>query len=256
MGSLEHRSSWNSILQLKYNTTAKQYTLHIGANQFGKTNIRSFENALQNYSQDFQTYNQRVSAKYWCEIFLDEDDDNNCEDFNWQVKRWAQSIRFLIDGNTTKSTSDFTEKLLNLWQPLCEKYPYSPCASGYQIHGDLPNIGQNGIGVHAVNDTPISEGFRKASFQVLNLGVNFEKGQLTFVQEEEWMHNNLGPALYPYTTSSYFNEAEYTYSPGQWERRFWGEEKHCRLEKIKEEYDPHGRFTCYHCVGDEVKINE
>ena len=120
------------------------------------------------------------------------------------------------------------------------------------MHGDLPAINQlTGVGVYA-SPTPLAEGFRTASFQVLNYGVNCERVNLTYEQNEEWMHYSLGPALYPYTTSSYFNEAEYTLEPGQWERRFWGEDNHSKLLETKLNYDPTLRFGCRHCVGNEV----
>ena len=41
------------------------------------------------------------------------------------------------DGN------NFIDDLVDTWQPLCDKFPYSACASGYQIHGDLPAIDPN-----------------------------------------------------------------------------------------------------------------
>ena len=59
-------------------------------------------------------------------------------------------------------------------------------------------------------------------------------------------------SVFSYSNSSYFNEAEYSLNPGQWERRFWGEENHCKLLGIKRKYDPDFLFTCHHCVGSEV----
>ena len=55
-----------------------------------------------------------------------------------------------------------------------------------------------------------------------------------------------------HSTASYFNEAEYTLDPGHWERRFWGEDNHAKLLKIKRKYDPDFVFGCRHCVGSEV----
>ena len=132
------------------------------------------------------------------------------------------------------------------------KNPYEPCAGGYQIHGDLPAINsKTGKGVHD-SVGPISAGFRGASFQVFNRGVNSGKVGLTYNQEEEWMQYTLGPAMYKYSSASYFNEAEYTLEPGQWEERFWGKENHCKLLDAKMKYDPKLIFACRHCVGSEV----
>ena len=66
------------------------------------------------------------------------------------------------------------------------------------------------------------------------------------------MFNSLvGPALYKYSKSSYFNEAEYTLNPGQWIRRFWDVSTYEDvIVPAKKRYDPDTRFACRHCAGD------
>ena len=84
------------------------------------------------------------------------------------------------------------------WQPCCDDNPYSSCSSGYQIHGDLPKINlQTGKGVGA-SYSPISHGFRSASWQVFNYDVNSNKVKLTNRQKDEWMHSVLAPIMYKY----------------------------------------------------------
>ena len=41
------------------------------------------------------------------------------------------------------------------------------------------------------------------------------------------------------------------YEPN-WQRSFWGT-NYPRLLEVKKEYDPHGLFTCHHCVGSELQ---
>ena len=74
---------------------------------------------------------------------------------------------------------------------------------------------------------------------------------LTYEQKMEWMHFSLGPAMYKYSNSSYFNEAEYNLGPGQWQDRFWGAAIYGKLLKIKQKFDPELIFSCRHCVGSE-----
>ena len=146
--------------------------------------------------------------------------------------------------------------ILKYWQPYCEKYPESICASAWQIHGDLPAIDDaTGEGVHSTGG-PVSPGFRKASFNVLNLDVTSARQNKTFKQDEEWMKFILGPEMYKFSNASYFNEAEYTLEPGHWEERFWGKENHCKLVDIKKSQDPNSIFACRHCVGNEVRYND
>jgi len=258
--SIGHRHSWNSIVQFYYRNTShyegeNEYSIQIGANHFGYEKDSSFETTFNN--TEFKKHRTIPKPypiktnKYFCEIFPDPTNTSNCTEHPWDVKRWPQSIRFMVNSSASNSTA-FIDDMLKHWQPLCDKYPYAPCASGYQIHGDLPAINpQTNLGVHDTGG-PISSGFREASFQVFNLGVNSAKINLTFVQEEEWMHYTLAPALYKYSNASYFNEAEYTLDPGQWERRFWGKENHCKLLEHKHKYDPDFIFACRHCVGSEV----
>jgi len=270
--SIENRKSWNSIVDFRYNKTSGRYTINIGANLFGGIGAETFKQTMAEFPEDRQKYNSEtgqicqpdtsdpnclevrkvITDKYWCEIFPDIKNGNDCSMNPWDLRRWAQSIRFMVSDSI--KTNSFIDDLIKTWQPSCDNYPYAPCASGYQIHGDLPATNPTtGLGVGACGDGgPVSEGFRNASFQVFNLGVNSAKTDLTFAQEEEWMHFTLGPALYTYSTASYFNEAEYTLPPGTWEKRFWGAENHCKLLEIKKRYDPALVFGCRHCVGSEV----
>ena len=103
-----------------------------------------------------------------------------------------------------------------------------------------------------VTESALSPGFRKAYWQVFNNDVNSNKIKMTNRQKDEWMHATFAPLMYQYSTSSYFNEAEYTLEPEQWERRFWGEENHCKLLEHKRKYDPDQVFGCRHCVGNEA----
>jgi hypothetical protein len=279
--SVKNRPSWNSIAQLWYLNTStadgdytgkNKYKLIIGANQFGHVNSTSFQMAFKDFTTDRIYFNTSTTSKpgaicqgkeagcgdiwqiktdkYWCEKFNNYSDGSNCTDNAWHVGRWAQTIRFVV--NTSIENNNLIKDLINTWQPSCDKNPYAPCASGYQIHGDLPAINHtSGRGVF-FSGGAVSDGFRDSVFQVFNYGVNSAKVNLTFSQQEEWMHYTLGPALYPYSNASYFNEAEYTLSPGQWEERFWGKEHHCKLLETKMKYDPTFTFACRHCVGSEV----
>ena len=88
------------------------------------------------------------------------------------------------------------DDLVDSWQPCCDKYNYSACASGYQIHGDLPQIDPQTLkGIYA-SHSPISHGFRTASWQVFNFDVNSNIVTLTNKQKDEWMHSVLAPIMY------------------------------------------------------------
>ena len=135
---------------------------------------------------------------------------------------------------------------------MCDEYPHLPCVLGYATDMFFPAIDKTtGKGIHSTGGA-ISNGFREVGIQINNQGVHCENRKLTFEEEESWMHFTLAPAMYKFSDSSYFNEAQYTMNPGQWEERFWGKDIHCKLTKIKKKYDPDFTFACRHCIGNEV----
>ena len=161
------------------------------------------------------------------------------------MERWLGSVRFLLDQSILEN--NFVDNLINSWQPFCNKNTYAACTSGYFLTGDLPDENVK------VTESTLSPGFREAYWQVFNNDVNSNKVKMTNRQKDQWMHATFAPLMYKYSTASYFNEAEYTMDPEQWERRFWGEENHCKkLLEIKRKYDPHQVFGCRHYVRNEA----
>ena len=73
---------------------------------------------------------------------------------------------------------------------------------------------------------------------------------LTLKEKTDIAHYEYSPILYKYSDSSYFSEAEYTLSPGQWIERFWEAKDYKFLVGVKKQTDPDIRFACRHCVGD------
>ena len=261
--SSEHEGkSWPANMQLFYLPDGT-YELFIGATNLGgnKSELESFEKSFKQFETDLQINTTIKTSKYWCEVFPDPSDGNNCTSYPWWISRWKQSIRFMAERgviNNDTNGDGLISTILKYWQPHCEKYPESICASAWQIHGDLPAIDDSTkVGVYSTGG-PVSPGFRRASFNVLNLDVtsSTQNRSQTFKQDEEWMKYILGPEMYKFSNASYFNEAEYTLEPGQWERRFWGEEHHAKLVGYKKTYDPDQIFACRHCIGDEVDFNK
>ena len=259
--SIKNRLQWYSGVGLNYKDTSEpggHYSLEIFGMSFGDNS--TFPSFLSNFTKDKKPNSPSSikTSKYFCEVFPDATDGDNCTLWDHRVQRWRQNIRNEITAKEILNygPDSFISTLLDYWRPHCEKYPYSACTSGWAINAATPAIDSaTGRGVYNSGGA-ISPAFRESSFQVLNQGVTSIKLNLTFHQKEEWEHYTLGPAIYPFTNGSYFNEAEYTMEPGQWEERFWGKENHCRLVKIKKTHDPDLTFACRHCIGDEVGYND
>jgi len=252
--------TWNSLIDFHMDKQNKNFSLsitskHFGTNKTDPTNFYSFKNTFQNLNitnafKKFNGYpvedNQPpiITNKYWCELFPDPDNGNNCTVYPVVLQRRSSRIRFLVNSNTTLNP-DFLHAMLNFWQPMCDT-AHQSCSSGFQLHYFFPS----GHGPN--NGGAIKTGFRNAATQVFNLGIKNDHKKLTFEEQETWMHYTLGPAMYKFSDTSYFNEAEYTLDPGQWEERFWGKDIHCELLRLKKKYDPKFLFNCRHCVGNEV----
>jgi len=266
----QYKLYWNSLVNLQYNQAIQTFNLsiisyHFGTKEMNETNFNSFREAfrnltIRNATHDFngKNYTQDqlpiITNKYYCEVFPNPDNFSDCTTYPWVLQRWSQFIRMLVNSSVTlekpkNGSKNFLDTFLDYWQPMCDEHPYAPCSTGFQLHYFF----QNGNKTYNTGGA-ISDGFRNASFQFFNTGVhrNGMHRNLTFQEKQFWMHYTLAPAMYKFSKVSYFNEAEYTLDPGQWEERFWGKEKHCKLLEIKKKYDPHHRLTCRHCVGSEV----
>lgn len=246
--SVETRShGWNSVLSFFYNKEKNEYTVQIGAQHFGYSDSSSFFDKFTGETKDLKNKTTEKSSDYFCNGFK----DNKCYNQPWHLDKWIFGGIWL-HVNSSITTNGFADTLMKVWQPNCDKFPYSACASGFAFEGDLPAINQaTGEGVHSTGGA-ISPGFRTTSLNMFNLGVNSENLNLTSEQKFEWMHYSLGPEMYKFSNSSYFNEAEYTLDPGQWQHRFWDAAQHEKLIKIKQKYDPDLNLNCRHCVGSHV----
>ena len=256
--SNESRPNYNSVLALKY--TDGNYSLSIFGTSFGQEDPHPFKKAFEEFQKDRIYFDKNTgehttstedrtdvwnitTSKYFCEKFPNYPSDSNCTFRQWHLERWLGSVRFLLDKSILNNS--FVDDLIKSWQPCCDENNYAACISGIYLTGDLPDENVQ------VTESALSPGFRKAYWQVFNGNVNSNNVNMTDKQKDEWLHATFAPRMYKYSTSSYFNEAEYTLDPGQWERRFWGEENHCKLLEHKRKYDPDQVFGCRHCVGNE-----
>ena len=256
--SIKYRLNWYSGAYLGYDEASGNYTIGIGGVSFGDNS--TFPWFLSDFKQDLVSNKPTLiqTSKYFCEIFPDPSNTDNCHFSQYWVGRWTQAIRNEVTAKAIQGDAPdggLISKMLEYWIPHCLKNPYSPCTSAWVINAANPAIGHSGLGVYD-SGGPISQEFRKSSFEVFNRGVMSTKLHLTFQQKEDWMHYTLAPQIYKYTNTSNFNLNEYTQSPGQWERRFWGKENHCKLVEIKKRHDPDQMFACRHCIGDEVGYND
>ena len=144
---------------------------------------------------------------------------------------------------------------------MCDRNNRSVCSRGFAIHGNLPALcehanhpkGQESKYSVYNSGGPIHPLSRNASFLVYSRPRISNNNRTVWVLEsDEWMHQTLAPAIYKYSKSSFFNQPEYTMYPGQWERRFWGEENHAKLLETKKRYDLHYNFACNQCVVSVV----
>jgi len=74
--------------------------------------------------------------------------------------------------------------------------------------------------------------------------------ELTVDEKVDFAHSVVGPAMYQFSSGSYYSESEYSLQGDEWGERFWGRETYNQLLKVKNTWDPEHIFSCRHCIGD------
>ena len=102
-------------------------------------------------------------------------------------------------------------------------------------------------------------------------------------EKVDFAHSVVGPAMYQFSSGSYYSESEYSLQGDEWGERFWGRETYNQLLKVRENlkqkvcpvrngieqegyiygqiselktaqvkktWDPEHIFSCRHCIGD------
>ena len=107
---------WNGFVGLSYNTKKRTFSINVGGFHFGKKETKSstfysFRDTFKDltFSGANHSMNNKPAVddappvktnKYWCFIFPDPDNTSNCNDGTTNVRRWEQSIRFLVNHAT------------------------------------------------------------------------------------------------------------------------------------------------------------
>ena len=251
----------SNTMTLRYNATTRKYLIGITNKHYGKlTNETIFDGfQIENPTNESDVTNVN---SWWC---FTNDDDPNCKDVTdihvpvkkgWAIDNSGHNNIFAYNFNIdTALEEDFLETFLKIWGPECEGKGYQACSYEMLVEGDYPYIEEStGQWVGTTNNS-LSTGMKTASFLGYvsdirsvdtalypDFGVNYD-------QMIDFIHYTVSPALYQYSNSSYFNEYEYSASPGVWQRRFWDEDTYYNLLEIKNNVDPDGRLTCRHCIG-------
>ena len=58
--------------------------------------------------------------------------------------------------------------------------------------------------------------------------------ELSVDEKVEFAHSVVGPAMYQFSSGSYYSESEYSLQGNQWGERFWGKENYNQLLKVRE----------------------
>ena len=58
--------------------------------------------------------------------------------------------------------------------------------------------------------------------------------ELTVDEKVDFAHSVVGPAMYQFSSGSYYSESEYSLQGDEWGERFWGRETYNQLLKVRE----------------------
>ena len=240
--SIRHRDNCFSEFKLEYKKEDDTYLIQIFATCFANNSWSELSRNMTAYGDWYSETEYRDN--YWVGA------EKN------PVIKLKSDLRSVVNSSTV--SNEFVETLLDHWKPMCDKNPRSPCSSGFIFHGNLPALCEYASkstpckGSIYNSGGPIPWATRTASFVVFTKDLMLNQGYLTYEESNAWLHQVLAPAMYKYSQTSLYNEPEITMYPGQWERRFWGEENHARLLEIKKKVDPHYNLACRQCVGSEI----
>ena len=71
-----------------------------------------------------------------------------------------------------------------------------------------------------------------AQVHVSALGYMSLGKELSVDEKVEFAHSVVGPAMYPFSSGSYYSESEYSLQGNEWGERFWGMENYNQLLKV------------------------
>ena len=203
---------------------------------------------------------------WWC--YSSTDNDPSCEkpiEIHVPLKKG-----FAIDNNghnnifganiayeTTQEPNDeLIKTFTEFWGPFCYRKNWDDlevtgsqfCSYELVFEGDYPHL-ENGEWFGST-DNSLSSGMKRSSFLGYVSDVrSFDGSEITFNQKIDFIHFVAAPKIYKFSDNSYFNEYEYSASPGIWQRRFWDEDTYKKLVKLKNQVDKKGLLTCRHCIG-------
>ena len=58
--------------------------------------------------------------------------------------------------------------------------------------------------------------------------------ELSVEEKVDFAHSVVGPAMYQFSSGSYYSESEYSLQGDEWGERFWGREIYNQLLKVRE----------------------
>ena len=256
--------SISSTMGFNYNITTKEWKIGVRFREMGnKGESSSIKQLRQRVGIEKDILSVDTLHKYqtwWC--YSKTNNSKSCEkpvDIHVPLKKG-----FAIDGSghnnifganipyeTTQGPKNwlignFTE----FWGPFCYQKINGNQFCSYELvfEGDYPYL-VNGEWF-GTTDNSLSSGMKKSSFLGYVSDVRSVDGtEITFNQKIDFIHFVAAPKIYKFSDNSYFNEYEYSASPGIWQRRFWDEDTYKYLVNLKNKVDPKGLLTCRHCIG-------
>merc|ERR1719193_1700724 len=192
-----------------------------------------------NNRQTFDTFLDKMEAQAPESVYT-----GNCVAQNCVLADPMVSV--LINASSAQDPA-YAKAIVDHWIPRCYREGLGPaCVVSYLFMHTVSTSDKDDDWTH----TAVSLPFRRSKVHVSALSYISLGKELSVDEKVDFAHSVVGPAMYKFSSGSYYSESEYSLQGNQWGERFWGRETYNQLLKVKKTWDPELVFSCRHCIGD------
>ena len=132
--------------------------------------------------------------------------------------------------------------MVDHWIPRCYREGPGPaCVASYLFMHTVSTSDQDDDWTHTAVSLPFRRSKVNLEPKILSLQVHVSAlsyislgKELSVDEKVDFAHSVVGPAMYKFSSGSYYSESEYSLQGNQWGERFWGRETYNQLLKVRE----------------------
>lgn len=126
---------------------------------------------------------------------------------------------------------------------------YTGCSANSILGGQSSTLDVN------QTSTSVSKEMRTSIMAITCFSIMEQSNDVPFKKYQVEIMDKLSENVFKkYSKWVYWNEPQHNFPSNDWKERYWGNlDNYNKLLAVKNKYDPDNFFSCYHCVGYEMK---